>query len=109
MSRTTIPVFSSETGRFIRYERQDRIEANSGQFVLVKNQRGRLKKAFLKALPPFDCASNLGHAFVQVLSTGRAYALQGVRGSSDVDLMGRSFEAPTQAKIERINAAHGLA
>ena len=86
-----IPIYSAGN-RFIQLESEERILASQQHFQLIRNRRGQIREAHLKADVSLDArpSSRIGRAFEQTLSSGHVYALGGVRGSGGRDLVGDS-------------------
>jgi len=83
-----VPVYDAR-GRLLTWAPVEWCERHAGNLRAVRNRRGHLKRAYLRAddgepvawLQETGRRSNFGFAFEQALSCGRTWALRGVRGS----------------------------
>jgi hypothetical protein len=83
-----VPVYGAD-GRLLTFAPSEWVEHHQGNLRLVRNRRGVLKRAYLRAddsdlvewLAATGRRSSFGCAFEQVLSCGRVWALRGIRGS----------------------------
>jgi hypothetical protein len=86
-----IPIYSAN-GHLLHWAPEEGVLENARHFTLVRNRRGHLKRAVLK---PADLSldlrptSSVGLAFRQPLSAGSCYALHGVAGSGESDVIVR--------------------